>query len=198
MDSDSDSVPESSSNTTTQSSKKGGRLILTKRQRAKLNEEYQHDLLELPMEPTRKKHLTEEEIALRKSETARRRKHQSIQRAEQDKMDTINRLLKKQNTKRRSKEQEDTDLNQENQKDGGVRKSLVTNTFHYVNNREGSTLSAPIGVSIPIPFDQGPNYPPPIPLCSQPGCKNLKKYRSVKNYKYACSMEHLKRIEGRS
>ena len=90
---------------------------MTKRQRAKLNENYQPDLLQLPMgeddfriiasilpfpfiyekltililqaESTRKKHLTEEEIALRKSEIARRRKHQSIQRAEQDKVGCI-------------------------------------------------------------------------------------------------------------
>lgn len=34
----------------------------------------------------KKKHMTEEEIALKKSEIARRRKHQSIQRAEQDKV----------------------------------------------------------------------------------------------------------------
>lgn len=38
------------------------------------------------LEPMKKKHMTEEEIALKKSEIARRRKHQSIQRAEQDKV----------------------------------------------------------------------------------------------------------------
>ncbi|KAG9295036.1 hypothetical protein G9A89_017830 [Geosiphon pyriformis] len=178
------------------SSKKGDNLVLTKRQRARLNEEYQHDLLELPMEPTRKKHLTEEEIALRKSETARRRKHQSIQRAEQDKMDTINRLLKKQNTKRRSKEDE-ADNNQDNQKDGTSRKPMQATSFHYVNCLNGSTLSIPIGVPVPISFDKGPNYPPPVPTCDHLGCQHPKKYRSVKNYKYACSMDHLKKIEGR-
>jgi len=41
--------------------------------------------------------MTEEEIALKKSEIARRRKHQSIQRAEQDKVSVYfgNRFAKK-------------------------------------------------------------------------------------------------------
>jgi len=45
----------------------------------------------------KKKHITEEEIALKKSEIARRRKHQSIQRAEQDKVSVYfgNRFAKK-------------------------------------------------------------------------------------------------------
>nr|CAG8576966.1 8377_t:CDS:2 [Entrophospora candida] len=98
------------------------RRVLTKRQRAKLDDNYEEDLLELPME---------EEIALKKSEIARKRKHQSIQRAEQDK--------------------------------------------------------------IPIKFEKGPKYPPPIPSCSLSGCDKPKKYRNVKKFEeFACSMEHLK------
>ena len=41
----------------------------------------------------KKKHMTEEEIALKKSEIARRRKHQSIQRAEQDKVNLYFEIL---------------------------------------------------------------------------------------------------------
>lgn len=80
---------------------------LTKRQRAKLNEGASEDYLELPMgkrtsfyyrnstfvsahaslpDSGKKKHLTAEEQALRRSEVARRRKNQSIQRAEKDKV----------------------------------------------------------------------------------------------------------------
>lgn len=170
-----------------------GHQILTKRQRAKLNENYQQDLLQLPMEPMKKKHMTEEEIALKKSEIARRRKHQSIQRAEQDKMDTINRLLKKQTTKRRLKDQEDTDSvhNDTNSP------SILPPSFHYVNNAEGATLSIPTGVEIPIRFEKGPKYPPPVPGCAFPGCNVPKKYCSVKTFEYACSMDHLHKLESR-
>jgi hypothetical protein len=78
---------------------------LTKRQRAKLNDGAEEDYLELPMgtsmllirllhthtnlillDSGKKKHLTAEEQALRRSEVARRRKNQSIQRAEKDKV----------------------------------------------------------------------------------------------------------------
>jgi len=45
--------------------------------------------------------LTAEEIALRRSETARRRKNQSEQRLEEEKIETINRLLKPQAPRRR-------------------------------------------------------------------------------------------------
>ncbi|RIB14097.1 PAPA-1-like conserved region-domain-containing protein [Gigaspora rosea] len=166
--------------------------ILTKRQRAKLDDNYDSDLLQLPMEPMKKKQLTEEEMLLKKSEIARRRKHQSIQRAEQDKMDTINRLLKKQASKKRSKDQDETDsIN----KDDNSTNSQTPVAFHYVTNKDGCTLSVPHDIEIPIQFSKGPNYPPPIPLCSVSGCTRPKKYRGVNTLKYACSMEHLKKVD---
>ncbi|RHZ76892.1 hypothetical protein Glove_187g95 [Diversispora epigaea] len=166
--------------------------VLTKRQRAKLNENYEQDLLQLPMEPMKKKQLTEEEIQLKKSEIARRRKHQSIQRAEQDKMDTINRLLKKQASKKRSKDQDDNDSvhNHEN----GSSMNIPSCVYHYVQDVQGCSLSIPEGINMPIKFEKGPKYPPPVPLCSISGCNNPKKYRSTKTLEFACSMEHLKQI----
>src|SRR5579859_3694201 len=55
----------------------------------------------LIVETLRKRPLTADEIALRRSETARRRKNQSEQRLEEEKIETINRLLKPQVPKRR-------------------------------------------------------------------------------------------------
>src|SRR5271170_3133503 len=52
-------------------------------------------------ETLRKRPLTADEIALRRSETARRRKNQSEQRLEEEKIETINRLLKPQAPRRR-------------------------------------------------------------------------------------------------
>src|SRR5579871_3438772 len=57
--------------------------------------------IQLTIEPMRKKALTADEIALRRSETARRRKNQSEQRLEEEKIETINRLLKPQAPRRR-------------------------------------------------------------------------------------------------
>ncbi|BDD60922.1 hypothetical protein MPDQ_006954 [Monascus purpureus] len=72
---------------------------LTKRQRGSLG----NDFLQLPMEPQVKKHLTAEERAMRRAEMARRRKNLSEKRNEEEKMDTINRLLRKQAPKRRGR-----------------------------------------------------------------------------------------------
>lgn len=85
---------------------------MTKRQRSRLNEVHTASslgggggsaFLELPMEPQIKKHLTAEEHAMRRAEMARRRKNLSEKRNEEEKQDTINRLLKKQAPKRRGK-----------------------------------------------------------------------------------------------
>ncbi|KAM5439418.1 hypothetical protein MferCBS31731_004514 [Microsporum ferrugineum] len=74
---------------------------MTRRQRGRI--ELGGDFLQLPMEPQVKKHLTAEEHAMRRAEMARRRKNLSEKRNEEEKMDTINKLLKKQAPKRRGK-----------------------------------------------------------------------------------------------
>ncbi|KAL9098721.1 MAG: hypothetical protein Q9163_005670 [Psora crenata] len=76
---------------------------MTKRQRSRLDQVMGSDFLQLPMEPQIKKHLTAEEHAMRRAEMARRRKNLSEKRNEEEKADTINRLLKKQAPKRRGK-----------------------------------------------------------------------------------------------
>lgn len=76
---------------------------MTKRQLGRQNRVMEGNFLQLPMEPQIKKHLTAEEHAMRRAEMARRRKNLSEKRNEEEKMDTINRLLKKQAPKRRGK-----------------------------------------------------------------------------------------------
>ncbi|KAL9081457.1 MAG: hypothetical protein Q9157_000015 [Trypethelium eluteriae] len=75
---------------------------LTRRQRAAY-EEMDGGLMALSNEAQKKKHLTAEEHAMRRAEMARRRKNLSEKRNEEEKMDTINRLLKKQAPKRRGR-----------------------------------------------------------------------------------------------
>ncbi|KAJ1967628.1 INO80 complex subunit B [Dispira parvispora] len=83
---------------------------LTKRQRAKLTGGMEEELLELPQESKRRV-MTEEEIALKRSENTRRRKFQTMKKLEQEQMDTINRLLKKQASKRSRKDEVEQDQN---------------------------------------------------------------------------------------
>ncbi|KAG2172458.1 hypothetical protein INT44_006631 [Umbelopsis vinacea] len=120
---------------------------LTKRQRAKLNDGAEEDYLELPMDSGKKKHLTVEEQALRRSEVARRRKNQSIQRAEKDKADTINRLLKKQASKSKKAIKDDggdgTDSAIGENGRPQPRIPEVPTQIRYVSNKAGSSLSIP-------------------------------------------------------
>ncbi|KAF2005192.1 hypothetical protein P154DRAFT_518727 [Amniculicola lignicola CBS 123094] len=73
---------------------------MTRRQRAIALEDDDGALMALSNEAQKKKHLTAEEHAMRRAEMARRRKNLSEKRNEEEKMDTINRLLKKQPPKR--------------------------------------------------------------------------------------------------
>ncbi|KAK4973235.1 hypothetical protein LTR66_011232 [Elasticomyces elasticus] len=75
---------------------------LTRRQRAQY-EEFDGGLMALSNEAQKKKHFTAEENAMRRLEMARRRKNLSEKRNEEEKMDTINKLLKKQAPKRRTR-----------------------------------------------------------------------------------------------
>lgn len=93
----------------------------------------------------KKKSLTEEEEQLRKSEVARRRKNQSIQRAEKDKADTINRLLKKQASKAK-RVIEDTEETVQ-------KKQPNPKQLNYVHNLNGSRLSIPPAYTIEQVFN---------------------------------------------
>ncbi|RKO88147.1 hypothetical protein BDK51DRAFT_32311, partial [Blyttiomyces helicus] len=81
-------------------------LKMTARQKAIAAGEEVELSLDLLDRPSKKKHRTAEEVALRKSETARRRKNQADRKAEEDQQATIEKLLKKQASKRRNKEED--------------------------------------------------------------------------------------------
>ncbi|PYH99576.1 PAPA-1-domain-containing protein [Aspergillus ellipticus CBS 707.79] len=113
---------------------------MTKRQRGNLG----NDFLQLPMEPQIKKHLTAEERAMRRAEMARRRKNLSEKRNEEEKMDTINRLLRKQAPKRRGRipageAGEGGSGDQEAQEYEKADPVMV----RWVSGREGSKVSVP-------------------------------------------------------
>ncbi|OAT09838.1 hypothetical protein BDBG_05543 [Blastomyces gilchristii SLH14081] len=118
---------------------------MTKRQRGRM--ELGGDFLQLPMEPQVKKHLTAEEHAMRRAEMARRRKNLSEKRNEEEKMDTINKLLKKQAPKRRGKISaaetaaagDTTPRTQEPQEPEKPDPIMI----RYVSNRDGRRVGVP-------------------------------------------------------
>ncbi|KAJ5093706.1 hypothetical protein N7456_009567 [Penicillium angulare] len=110
----------------------------TKRQRGNLG----NDFLQLPMEPQVKKHLTAEERAMRRTEMARRRKNLSEKRNEEEKMDTINRLLRKQPPKRRGRAAAGDGSTPADQEAGEPEKADPT-MVRWVSNANGCRVSVP-------------------------------------------------------
>ncbi|PKI84357.1 hypothetical protein MVES_001611 [Malassezia vespertilionis] len=108
---------------------------MTARQVARLNKQRgvaTQELVELPME-----------LALRRSETARRRRNQSEKKLEDDKIETINRLLKKQVGKVRSgKHQTDDELHADAPRD--MRANYPLPMFRYISRAENSVLAVPL------------------------------------------------------
>ncbi|KAL6235191.1 PAPA-1-like conserved region-domain-containing protein [Aspergillus navahoensis] len=114
---------------------------LTKRQRGSLG----NDFLQLPMEPQIKKHLTAEERAMRRAEMARRRKNLSEKRNEEEKMDTINRLLRKQAPKRRGRipAAEAAENAAADQEAAAESESVDPTMVRWISGREGSRVAVP-------------------------------------------------------
>ncbi|KAK9490487.1 PAPA-1-like conserved region-domain-containing protein [Lipomyces doorenjongii] len=113
---------------------------LTERQRARLMDETL-ELQELPNEGTKKKIFTEDELMLRRTETARRRKNLSEKRREEEKMDTINRLLKKQAPKRKGKLKTDDEL--DTPFPPTTERYSTTHMYRWVSSQTGIVLGIP-------------------------------------------------------
>ncbi|KAF1939170.1 hypothetical protein EJ02DRAFT_457214 [Clathrospora elynae] len=113
---------------------------MTKRQRAMVNEDDDGALMALSNEAQKKKHLTAEEHAMRRAEMARRRKNLSEKRNEEEKLDTINRLLKKQPPKRGRKAIQDTESGREDELEAEKANPLFV---RYIQNAKGTQLAVP-------------------------------------------------------
>ncbi|KAF2131021.1 PAPA-1-domain-containing protein [Dothidotthia symphoricarpi CBS 119687] len=113
---------------------------LTRRQRALVNEDSDGGLMALSNEAQKKKHFTAEENAMRRAEMARRRKNLSEKRLEEEKADTINRLLKKQPPKRGRKSMGITESGQDEDLEVDRANPLFV---RYVQNAKGTQLAVP-------------------------------------------------------
>jgi Ino eighty subunit 2 len=91
-----------------------------------------------------KKHLTAEEHAMRRAEMARRRKNLSEKRNEEEKMETINKLLKKQapktNSRRAANGLKGTDVDVS--PDSELQKANPA-FVRWVSSREGNRIGVP-------------------------------------------------------
>ncbi|KAG7139385.1 hypothetical protein HYQ45_003596 [Verticillium longisporum] len=105
---------------------------MTRRQRARFEDEPQ-EYMKLSDEVQVKKHLTAEELSMRRSEMARRRRNLSEKRNEEVKMETINKLLKKQAPKTNRKAQE-------NQAGDDKPDAMFV---RWVSTKEGSRIAVP-------------------------------------------------------
>ncbi|KAF2089813.1 hypothetical protein K490DRAFT_71556 [Saccharata proteae CBS 121410] len=135
---------------------------LTRRQRAAVDSAatYEGELIALSNEAQKKKVLSAEEHAMRRAEMARRRKNLSEKRNEEEKMDTINRLLKKQAPKRRGRAQLDADAAADTDDLAALEQKpepVKANPLYvrYVQRAEGAVvgvpqewLDAPVGAAL--------------------------------------------------
>ncbi|ORY64228.1 PAPA-1-like conserved region-domain-containing protein [Pseudomassariella vexata] len=110
---------------------------MTKRQRARF-EDGDGQLMKLSDEVQAKKHFTAEELSMRRSEMARRRRNLSDKRNEEVKMETINKLLKKQAPKisRKAQLAADEATDAESQKPNPV-------FVRWISTKEGNRVAVP-------------------------------------------------------
>ncbi|KAM6492033.1 hypothetical protein JOM56_011757 [Amanita muscaria] len=171
---------------------------------------------------SKKQPLNETELALRREETARKRKNITEKKLEDEKAETINRLLKRQSRPRNRRTNADT-APQEVGEDGegdeaaeGVPianeevikpvmyRWLSTSRVPAINaesatdKRMAITFSVPTIVEIPPVSERG-DLPIPVPaICAVEGCGAARKYKLVRNSALgACGMPHLKVLEER-
>jgi hypothetical protein len=148
--------------------------------------EFSHNALDDFLESTapqnkRKKKVTEEEMELERQEKARRRKNYIEKKMEEDKVATLQRLLKTQ-AKKAGKQKTDEEPQVEKPK-----------FIRWICKADLSTLSFPSTQSFLLPGGSKVNYPS-MQICEYKGCKNQRKYKNPRNSKGSCSFEHYKQL----
>ncbi|KAH8119153.1 PAPA-1-like conserved region-domain-containing protein [Phellopilus nigrolimitatus] len=158
----------------------------------------------------KKKHLNETEMALKREETARKRKNLSVKKLEDEKTETINRLLKKQSRARGKKlalVEPDEDAEQDAEDASTSATPLVVPTlFRWVSSSKPGSSSLSFSVPPALLPDLDPLHakssviqplePKPTPICDVKGCTLPRKYKVVKDpTRGGCGMEHLKALQ---
>ncbi|KAI9227704.1 MAG: hypothetical protein DHS80DRAFT_31498 [Piptocephalis tieghemiana] len=158
---------------------------LTRRQRARMYDQPDESLLELPEMESKKRKYTAEEAALRRSEVSRRREVQRKQKMEQIHRQTINKLLKKQASRKTKKEEAEESAEP-------PPPPPPPSLLRYRWTKEGTTLSIPQGMS--VYQGQSTSYPEARAKCCVPGCGKTRQYRIPKTNQPVCSLEHYQHV----
>ncbi|XP_020622333.1 INO80 complex subunit B-like [Orbicella faveolata] len=158
--------------------------MMTARQRAMLGHEIEgeNQLLELPTEPRRKNEDTEE-AQKRRKQRAKKRKQQMQKKIEENKTQTVKKLLDREATRSRKEEEK-----------ARKRKQEVPH-IRYISNYTGFALSFSKGLEFPLQVQSTQGSPKPKPTCSAQGCNNLKKYSCSSNDLPVCSMACYKKVQ---
>lgn len=146
--------------------------LLTARQRAMLHG-HQFELQQLPS-GYKTVELTEEQKQ-RRQLRAKKRRQQAQEKRENDKKQTLERLLQKQATKSKGP------------KARGSKWSNVPR-LRYINSGDGISISLPPGFPFPLQL-QTALAPRPAVTCAVEGCTNAKKYSCSKTLLPLCSKE---------
>ncbi|KAF8629389.1 hypothetical protein AX17_005685 [Amanita inopinata Kibby_2008] len=171
---------------------------------------------------SKKQPLNETELALRREETARKRRNLTEKKLEDEKAETINRLLKRQSRPRQRRMAADA-IQQENAEEGEGEEGMegiqqvheeakpvmyrwISTSRPQTNSGQDAEKKMSITFSVPT-IVEIPSHPPKrkeviLPLspvtCAVEGCGQVRKYRFVNNSNIgACGMPHLKLLEGR-
>ncbi|XP_050409230.1 INO80 complex subunit B isoform X1 [Patella vulgata] len=149
---------------------------LTTRQKALLHGPQDKELLQLPS-GYKTVELTEEQLQ-RRQQRAKKRRQQAQEKREKDKKQTLDRLLKKQDSRAK--------------KGRGSKRSNIPRV-RYSLKRDGNTISIPQGFNLPF-VPQPPKAPPkPAVKCGVTGCRNTKKYSCSKTGVPLCSLSCYKK-----
>ncbi|CAE1332254.1 INO80B [Acanthosepion pharaonis] len=151
--------------------------LLTARQRALLHGKQEQELLELPT-GYKTVELTEEQIQ-RRQQRAKKRRQQAQEKREKDKKQTLERLLKKQETKSKGPKIKSS-------------KRLEIPRYRYVNGVSGIFISMPFGFDFPVstvPIQE----PSKVPMCGVRNCTQPKKYSCSKTGVPLCSLQCYKK-----
>ncbi|RDD41114.1 INO80 complex subunit B [Trichoplax sp. H2] len=155
--------------------------MMTARQRAMMGEvEYVEPLLELPMGRKQSKEVTEEMLQ-RKQQRATKRKLQIAKKIEQNKAQTIDKLLYKQASRSRK---------------DAAKKSMGSKDIpriRYTNRVNFFSLSFPENIEFPM-IAQTIKIPKERELCAVDGCKNFRRYADSKLNLPLCSFECYKKL----
>ncbi|KAG8177355.1 hypothetical protein JTE90_028351 [Oedothorax gibbosus] len=146
--------------------------LMTARQRSLLESKAQKEKEETTPVVTETVVLSEEMIQ-KKIIKAKKRKEQAEEKLQKDKKQTLERLLKKSDTKPKTKK---------------VVKKVDVPQMKYIDSEiKGTSLSTPVGFNYPLKAQVAKDPPPPV-LCGVEGCQNRKKYSCSKTGVPLCSL----------